>query len=216
MKQLADPYPSIVPLTNDGGADLRCGCGVWTYTTCSNLCDMMTLASSLLRNNKILVDARKQALTQAVQSGVFSAVSASMVCLNGASVAAVDTAAASATAVSVTGSPLAPLFSIGVTSIFSALVALNSFNKIFEAIVSSSTGPLNVSILARKLQRGRTKSSSSLTDKDSQDRWEQDLIGFDRMSLEHKNEGCSEFELLMVYVNDRAIALQKQRERLIV
>lgn len=126
MKHLADPYPSIVPLTNDGGADLRCGCGVWTYTTCSNLCDMMTLASSLLRNNKILVDARKQDLTQAVQSGVFSAVSASMVCLNGVSVAAVDTAAASATAVSVTGSPL---FSIGVTSIFSALVALNSFNK---------------------------------------------------------------------------------------
>lgn len=42
------------------------------------------------------------------------------------------------------------------------------------------------------------------------------MIGFDRMSLEHKNEGCSEFELLMVYVNDRAIALQKQRERLIV
>ncbi|CAH0017914.1 unnamed protein product [Clonostachys rhizophaga] len=234
LKQFTDTFDIFLenyknipaPLTNDGAVDLRCD--VWTYTACSDLCDMMTLASPLLRNNKMLVEARKQELTQAVQSGIFSAVSASMVCLNGASVAAVDTAAASATAVSVTGSPLAPIFFIGVTSIFSALVALNSFNKsqeldadckrlkdVFEAIVSSATGALNVTILARKLQHGRTKLSSPLTDKDSQDRWEQAMIGFDRMSLE-KNEGCSEFELLMMYVNDGAIALQKQREKLIV
>lgn len=122
MKHLANPYSSIVPLTNNGGADLRYG--VWTYTICSNLCNMMTLASKLPRHNKILVEARKQELTQAVQSGIFTTVSASMVCLNAASVAATDAATTSAIAPS-----LVPFFVIGVTSIFSALVALNSFNK---------------------------------------------------------------------------------------
>uniref|UniRef100_A0A8H7N3I2 Uncharacterized protein n=1 Tax=Bionectria ochroleuca TaxID=29856 RepID=A0A8H7N3I2_BIOOC len=204
-----ESYKNIpVPLTNNGGADLRYG--VWTYTICSNLCNMMTLASKLPRHNKILVEARKQELTQAVQSGIFTTVSASMVCFNAASVAATDAATTSAIAPS-----LVPFFVIGVTSIFSALVALNSFNKsqklnadckrlknVFEAIASSSTEALNVNIMVQKFQEGMTKSSFSSTDKDLRERWEQAIIEFDRMSMEHKNEASSESELLMMYVND--------------
>ncbi|CAH0058663.1 unnamed protein product [Clonostachys solani] len=206
LKQFTDTFDIFLenykhipaPLTNDGEADLRYG--VWTYTICSNLCDLMTVASKLLRNNKILVEARKQELTQAVQSGIFTAVT-----------------------------PSYHLFVIGVTSLFSALVALNYFNKsqklnaeckrlkdVFETTVSSCTRALNVSIIMQKLQHGMTKSSFSLTNKDSQDRLEQAIIEFDRISLEHKNEYCSETELLAIYVNYQAIALQKQRKRLII
>ncbi|CAH0003211.1 unnamed protein product [Clonostachys byssicola] len=223
-----ESYKNIpAPLTNGGGADLRSG--AWTCTICSNLCDMMTVASKLLRNNKCLIKARNQELTQAVQSGVFTAVSASMVWLNAASVAVVDAAPASATAVSATAPSIALFFLVGGTSILSALVSVNSFNKsqelnvecerlndVFEAIISSSTKILNANITVQKFQHDRTKPSSTSAEKDSQGRWEQPIVEFDRMSLEHKNEGCSELELLMMYINEQGIALQKQRERLII
>lgn len=86
---------------------------------------------------------------------------------------------------------------------------------VFEAIASSSTEALNVNIMVQKFQEGMTKSSFSSTDKDLRERWEQAIIEFDRMSMEHKNEACLESELLMMYVNDQAIVLQKQRESLI-